>query len=171
MSLLDGLVDELTNPLYEALTESELDAQLDFEFAIENAVDDVQLDAGDIDAILDDYNEDNQVADLTKRDESISKILDDECGTFESFINSFALENEFDLPDDDDPDDDPETLEGCCSSKACELDEDDYYGDIDDLNDDDDEEDEDDDDEDEDEEDEDDDEYQSLDSLLDAVFK
>ena len=158
MSLLDGLKDCMANPLFDSMMESDMDADFDFETALEAAIDkQIELSEEDIAAILDDENPDNVVSDITKNDEKVSKIaedsLADEMATLESMLDAL-LESSADLPEQDDPSDDPEnpkSLEGC-SKSACEMDDGA-------------------DNEPEDSEDEDDDDYVSLDSLLDTVFK
>lgn len=156
MSLLDGLKDAMINPIFDSVMESEYDDDLDFELAIEAAVDrQIELSEADIAAILDDENPDNIAADITKKDESIDKIADDnvndDLNALESILHEF-LAMEMNMPEEDDSSKDPESMEGC-SKKACETDDEDDYEDE-----------EDDDDESED------DGYLSLDSLLDSVF-
>lgn len=143
MSLLDGLRDAMINPLFDAITESDMDNEFDFELALEAAVDkQIELSDADIAAILDDDNPDNIVADMSRKDESISKIADDavdeELATLESMLDDL-LASESEMPEEDNPADDPECI-------ACETD-------------------------DEDDAEEDDEDYVTLDSLLDSVFK
>ena len=156
MSLLDGLKEAMINPIFDSVMESDIDEDLDFELAIEAAVDQqIELSEEDIAAILDDENPDNITADITTKDEKLDKIaedtVNDELNALEAMLDEF-LANEMEMPEEDDPKKDPESMEGC-SKKACETDDDDDYEDE-----------EDDDDESED------DGYLSLDSLLDSVF-
>lgn len=170
MSLLDGLSDAMINPIFDAVTEADLDDSMDFEMALE-AVIDIELSEADIDAILDDENPDNIVSDMTSKDETVAKIKkdvkdeileddsDDGIATLEAMLDELnAMES--DIPEDDDPADDPESKAlDACNQKACEMDDDDteydegYEDSDDDLGDSDD-----------------DDDYVSLDSLLGSIF-
>ena len=171
MSLLDGLKEAMINPLYNTVMESDADDELDFELALEAAIDKhIVLDQNDIDAIMDDSNPDNIVADMSPNDESPAKIAKDyEEGTLESTTTTSdedaeltALETEMDALEamldellamestEDNAEDyeDPQSMEGC-DKKACEEEE---ASDNDD------------------DEDDEDDEDLSLDSLLNLVF-
>lgn len=155
MSLLDGLKNAMINPLYDSVTESDVDDELDFEFALEAVIDkQIELSDSDIAAILDDTNPDNEVSDMSAKDENIDKIAEDtanaELNALEAMLDEFLAE-EMEMPEDDNSKDDPESMEGC-SKKACEMDDDDDEYDEDD------------------DEDDDDDSYMSLDSLLDSIF-
>ena len=137
MSLLDGLKDALINPLYTAVVEADADEDFEFETALEAVIDGhIQLDQNDIDAILDDENPDNVVADMTVNDEKPANIIKD----FEEaeIVEEQVIEEGDDLKsleaaldellamdsaiDNADADEDPESTEGC-TQKACETDE------------------------------------------------
>lgn len=75
-SLLDGLAEELKVPSLEALAEDFEDEDDYISEAIE-AVVDAELTPTDVNAILDDENDDNEAADVEKDDEDLQAITDD----------------------------------------------------------------------------------------------
>ena len=158
MSLLNGLREAMINPLFEAVNEADIDADFEFECALEAVVDKhIELTEEDYDAIMDDDNPDNIVADITAKDESVSKIandaIDDDLKALESMLDELiALEEDQEIPEVE-----PETIETTESkcAAATEMDDDDIEYDEDDDN----------------EEDDDSDEVVSLDSLLNSIFE
>lgn len=120
MSLLDGLAEQLNNPIYTSIMESMLDDEFDFEFALEAASEknDIEFSQKDIDAILNDDNPDNIAADLTKNDESESKIEKDviEDTALEAALEEFEgvmnnLENAEESNNEDCCNTDPEEID------------------------------------------------------------
>ena len=92
MSLLDGLKDAMINPLFDAVNESDVDTDLDFELALEAVVDkQIELSEDDYAAIMDDENPDNVMADISTKDEQVSKIakdvVDDDFEALESMLD------------------------------------------------------------------------------------
>lgn len=75
-SLLDGLAEELKVPSLEALAEDFEDEDDYVSDAIE-AVVDAELTPTDVNAILDDENDDNEAADVEEDDEDLQAITDD----------------------------------------------------------------------------------------------
>lgn len=75
-SLLDGLAEELKVPSLEALAEDFEDEDDYISDAIE-AVVDAELTPTDVNAILDDENDDNEAADVEEDDEDLQAITDD----------------------------------------------------------------------------------------------
>lgn len=155
MSLLNGLREAMINPLFDAVNEADVDAEFEFEMALEAAIDkQIELSEEDYAAILDDDNPDNVAADISTKDESISKIandaIDDEDISLESMLDEL-LASEVDQ--NKSPSMDPESIESCnAKSVATEMDDDDEEHD-------------------ETEDDEDSDEVVSLDSLLKSIFE
>lgn len=159
MSLLNGLKDAMINPLFDAVNESDVDNDLDFELALEAVVDkQIELSEDDYAAILDDENPDNVVADISDKDEKISKIAkevtEDDFEALESMLDELLATEEIITDDQGDEIVDPESTESCkseCGSKATEMDDTDpdaeEYTDSSD------------------------DEIVSLDALLDSIFK
>ena len=119
MSLLDGFDKALLNPIFDDAMEAQEDMDFEFELALEASVDKfIELSEKDYAAILDDNNPDNIVADITTKDESVSKIaedaIDDDLKSLESLLDElenmeYAYESSS-IPDDD-PADDPEAEE------------------------------------------------------------
>lgn len=75
-SLLDGLTEELRVPAVESISEDFEDEDESIFGAIEETIDG-ELSASDVNAILDDENDDNEAADVELDDEELQAITDD----------------------------------------------------------------------------------------------
>ena len=75
-SLLDGLAEELRVPAAESISEDFEDEDESIFGAIEETIEG-ELSASDVNAILDDENDDNEAADVELDDEELQAITDD----------------------------------------------------------------------------------------------
>lgn len=138
MSLLEGLNDEMENRYLDFLLESDLDDAFEFDAIMESVSEEygVELSQADIDAIMDDNNPDNAMADINGEDideGEMESFLDNDIAELEQLL---AMESGSPEPDDltDDPDYEPPTSEGCAKESDDEFDfdfddEDDEYDD------------------------------------------
>lgn len=138
MSLLEGLNDEMENRYLDFLLESDLDDAFEFDAIMESVSEEygVELSQADIDAIMDDNNPDNAMADINGEDideGEMESFLDNDIAELEQLL---AMESGSPEPDDltDDPDYEPPASEGCANESDDEFDfdfddEDDEYDD------------------------------------------
>ena len=105
MSLLDNFENNFTNSIFEEFMEFNEDNDIAVEETLSDVIDAADLTSEDVNAILDDNNVDNVASDAIMDDEEDSEAI-------ESALNEILALEAGDIPEVDDPTNDPEYKDG-----------------------------------------------------------